>query len=713
MRKQQKSNKRVIALSVWLCPLVLFGSDLTHSLSMQGYTGIINTPNAQVMNEGDITLSFNNQFDNHQRNYDYEQDYRYQEDYIFGSGLLPFFELQGRLSEARGFHRDLSGNVKVQLPFPLLHPYLPNVALGYQDIGSSVNFYGNKYVVMDKELWFVRLSLGYGVSDIEGNGAKISQRMDGIFGGAEVRTFDWFYLLGEYDGRERHAGVRIETPRSWSDRVKFNSIVAANLSDDNSISLAFNLVFSLYEHERYTPDSVEREGSAAVLVTEESVPTAAPDLPAVEELTASIERKQTEPPRPLGDLAPRLSDAGLENVTVATKGDTLYIAYENSVYEWNELDALGIVIGTASHYAGRYSRFVVEPLKSRVRVTAFHGSLVAAAAFFKTPSYTTKTVFTDSLFESHPIDKAGYVVVTDTENGTLFKPRLALSPKLSTFVGTEAGVFDYQLLLRLTGTTTLFKGLDFGIQYDEPVANSEELDPGGMFWRYYDNGGIYKTELSYSFNLFGVLNSLSAGQYVYDYAGAMDQLMYTVGRHTLQLKGGYFLNMTDGFEDDKKTLFIAGYSYHYVPWDFFLKVQGGRYWYQDIGFDVTLKRFFGDTAVSLGYLQSRPQSVPLHQAEEVNHYVALAVEIPLALRKSPVDSRYLQLKGVNSWQYGLRTTVARSDGKNWIVPGSGSVLGSIFEGEPYFRNRNRLSAEYLKYHLERMLNAYEKYAGQE
>ena len=60
----------------------------SNSLSSQGFTGLINTPNAQVIKEGTTAFQFNNQFDNHSRGYDYSIPYKFEENYIAGIGFF-------------------------------------------------------------------------------------------------------------------------------------------------------------------------------------------------------------------------------------------------------------------------------------------------------------------------------------------------------------------------------------------------------------------------------------------------------------------------------------------------------------------------------------------------------------------------------------------------------------------------------------------------
>ncbi len=76
--------------------------------SLQGFTGLINTPNAQLLEKGELVFSFNNQFDEHLRGYDTSLPSTDSSDYIFGVGLLDNLEIQGRVKEQKGYARDLS-----------------------------------------------------------------------------------------------------------------------------------------------------------------------------------------------------------------------------------------------------------------------------------------------------------------------------------------------------------------------------------------------------------------------------------------------------------------------------------------------------------------------------------------------------------------------------------------------------------------------------
>jgi len=658
---------------------LLFSEQIPHSNSFQGYTGLINTPNAQVMNEGDLSFSFNNQFDNHLRNYDYTKPEQYSEDYIFGVGLLPGFEIQGRFKEQRGYIRDLSANIKYKIPE--IYEFLPNIAIGIQDLGSAANNYENYYIVADKEFWFLRASLGYGYSN-----SSRAPRMDGVFGGLEAEVVPWLSVMGEHDGKETHVGARFFMPEDWIEGLKVHLTVASNLSNDNEMSYMINAIFPLGKKEKYTHlvglSTVSKEinkGKNHIMVPKSH--------------TESIVNQGLE------GLVDILTANGLQNVSVGSRGETLYIAYENTVYLHNELDAIASVLHDAVTLSNTYKFFVIEPKHSNVAVTSISGSLEKAAAFFATPSFETKQAFISSLQESK-YENNWTMYATDANSGR-YRPRIVLSPVLTTFVGTEVSAFDYQLLFATKAYINLYDGLDLTFRYDTPLANSKNLDPDhGVFGGSYSDGGLFSTMLNYSNRIENGLNTISAGSYEFDYVGVMDQFIYHIDNHTVKLKVGYFQNYDDN--DDSKTVYLAKYSYHYTPMDLFAEVQAGKYWYQDVGISIAVKRYFGDVAVELKYLQTSDDDV-FFQSESTNKYVGISLELPLDLKKSRLSGKYMQVNGDTNWHYGLRSTVGRADGSNRIVPNSGYDPVLEIESESYFYNRNRLSLDYIKENSERLL----------
>ena len=697
-------------VSIGVC--MLFGDTLSHTSSMQGYTGIINTPNAQVMNEGDITFHYNNQFDNHLSEYDYNAINSGEDNYIFGVGLFPYFEIQGRLSEAPGYHRDLSANVKFQLPFK--HKYLPNIAIGVQDLGGDASHYNNTYIVLDKELWFLRASLGYGRSS---NDNENLIRMDGLFGGVEIKTFDWLYLLAEDDSREKHIGVRLEMPYDWSSLFKANALISANVENNYDTSIAFNLTFPLYE--KKSSQYYALNENVSNIQTEATVAQQAVVVNTSKQITkdAGIHISNKHTSMDMDEIEKKLVNIGLENIEIATKDTQLYISYENNVFLHNELDALGVVMGLLVQAPLSYDTFVIEPKKSKTVITSIRGDLNAARAYYEDQNTDSHHKLSKSLSMGSPLKDTDIGLKSNLANDSFLRPRLEISPIIKTFVGTDIAAFDYMLWLRGNLYMNLYKGIDFSIVGDLALSHSDNLDPDNGVFRYaYNDSHIESVMLHNTDNILGSLNTLSLGIFEENFAGAMDQWIYNYENHTFKIKLGYFEQFQDGnpyqeyYEGkiEKRELYLAKYSYLFEEYDLLGEVRAGQYWNQDRGFDVNAKRYFGDVAVSLVYKYNENNNGFF--SEQTNHYVGIGIELPLTPKHTPIY-KYGQIKGTNAFSYTQSTTIKRDDGTNTIVSGGGLDPKVAFESENYFLNRNRLQLGYVQEHLIDLPNAFDDYIG--
>jgi hypothetical protein len=677
-----------IVILVLVVSVEIFAQTFSNAMSMQGFTGLINTPNAQTLKQGDAVLHFDNQFDNHLRGYDYDKDFSYEEDYIFGIGFLPYLEIQGRLTEARGYIRDLSANAKFQLPFH--HKYLPDLAIGVQDIGGAANNYDNTYVVIDKELWFIRASLGYGKADVSSRGK--TKRMDGVFGGVEVQALSWLCFIAEDDTQEQHAGVRLELPRDWELPVGLSALLASNLSDDGSTSFAINLTIPLLKETKSTKLTALQndpvgEDTKIIKASEAPIPP--------KSIVLNTPKNKT-----LFDLQEHLVDFGFENVRIGTYENTLHVRCENGIFDHNDLDALGYVMGSIASNDYGYEKFSVTLLKSNLETITVGGSVLAYREYLNDPTALHGSDVKSDLIFSRDYDDSDVNYIGEKTNSSFFVPRLELSPGLATAVGTEVGVFDYLLSLRANLYTTLYDGLMISAMAEVPLAHSENFNEGNRFY------GMYKDRLDsrlvnamahQTLHYKSLLNTLSVGMYQTDYVGAMNQTDFTTtsGEHGFRARLGVFESTKDESEEQRQ-VYLGTYRYYYAPYDFFVEATYGKYWHQDTGLSVEFKRYFGDVAVSFIYQDVEDQ------------FAGARVSIPLTTRKL-YKADYFQIKGKNDFSYGLRSTINREDGTNTLNPNGGLTPLNDFEVSSYYLNRDRLNASYVKQHLDRMRDVYLKY----
>ncbi len=521
---------KIVFLSIVLSS-VLISDDFNTHTSFQGYSGIMNTPNASVVETGKVEAVFSNQVS---RLGSIQRENYKAEDYILNIGLFPYLEIGGRLSEvypkdeSREYHiRDLSANIKFQLPFFNNSIYMPKIAVGVQDLGGAASHYDAKYLVMSKEFYFLRASLGYGYD---------STRLDGIFGGLEVKLSDWFYILAENDSKENHIGLKINTPNDFFKYGNIALIAKKNLTyKDEDYSYGLNLKFNLGKKYHYK-DEIKEENF---------------DIKHNYENKPISDIKKIKDIKTIDNLKDSLVEFGFENIDIGEKGDAIYVAYENHIMDNNELDAIGVVLGYIS-FLKQYKHFEIVIKKSNIKIRKIEGDLTLYRNFLTNLSKNTSNSFKKSLKVSTNFETTQYNMKVLSENSGYFKTRVDFSPVLTTFVGSEEGVFDYIAYLRTHLHWNLYKGFNFGIMYDLALSHSDSLDKDNGAFRYYNKSSGIESIMLHKSNVFGnFINNFSIGSYQRDYLGFINQSAYSFGDNQLKLKVASFKNSGNDDEEQK------------------------------------------------------------------------------------------------------------------------------------------------------------------
>lgn len=676
-----------------LVSVTLSASEPHTHFSLQGYTGVINTPNAQVLENGEAALHYNNQADNHLLFYDNEHTELTEENYVAGMGFLPYFEASGRLVETnQRAIRDLSANVKFQVPIG--DTFLPSIAVGIQDLGSSSSFYKNHFVVMDKSFGGVRASVGYGNSGDN----KAAQRMDGVFGALEYQPIEWLSVMAEHDGQENHAGVRLSTPRGWLGDMRVDGMVVQNLTESDTsfaVSVSLPLLYQ-YQKKRYLPnDHASRDNNSIKALSAEKHTESKETLS-----TGNIESERETKHLKLFSLQKKLISFGFENVMIGEYADTLYVACENTMFDQNELDALGYVLGIITESSMGYKNYALTLLKSNLEMITALGTMNVFQAYVHDPSSVNYIKLERDMQFTRNFDASKVITVAKRANSSFLKPRVELSPGLVTTVGTEVGVFDYLVSLRSNAYSTLYDGLMVSAMYETPLFNSENFDEGKVYYNTYRtkmDSRLVNAMVHQTLHYDQLLNMTSIGQFRTDYMGVMNQSSYISesGEHGLNLKLGSFEH--NDLSNDQRDLYIGSYRYFYEPLELFTEVSYGKYWNQDTGAAVSFKRFFNDTALALYYKNTTSDD-----------YVGFRLSLPLTLRKTH-KAYYAQVKGKSDFNYGIRTTVNREDGSNQLNPAGGIDPRSDFELNAYYLNRDRLNPAYIRGNIKRLREAYLTY----
>ena len=177
-----------------------------------GFSGLINTTNAEALESGHVDFGYNNMLD--YTGIEYVDGHNI----IFSAGLFEGLEVSGLIA-SNSMHdnlfsqssadqiRDLSFNAKYQIS--LIPRDWFSLAIGSKDIGGAANKYKTHFAVASKEWSDFRFSLGAAKSD------HATGMMNGAFGGIEWMPLDWFALQVEHDAEAVNAAARITVPKEW------------------------------------------------------------------------------------------------------------------------------------------------------------------------------------------------------------------------------------------------------------------------------------------------------------------------------------------------------------------------------------------------------------------------------------------------------------------------------------------------------------------
>ena len=679
-----------------------------NGLSLQGFTGILNIPSAHVTDEGWIYGLYTNQKEESRR-----QKAHFQENFQLSLGLFNFIELGGRYIEAPRI-RDLSANVKLtSAPLTRVLPLVPVIAVGIQDVTGGAALLQTKYLVASEDIWRLRLSAGYG---------KGPDRMKGGFAGAELKVHDWLYLLGEYDTKDTNVGARAILPQFWKVPVRFTATAKTSLSyHPGNFDIAVGLSFPLDLRMRSETHAVQSEEpiaaarKPAVGAGESSgvVPNPAPALEVVKLLPVPAPVPDSAGKNvDLRQLRDRFVAEGFLNVRVGSRDRTLVVEYENTIFNHNELDALGLVAGHACQASLKgFDTLRIVIKRRNIR------TLMVSAPLPYLRGFLEGTQGPDEL-------RGNLVVDLDTRtaldadfldgvaNPDILNTSLMLSPGLTTFIGTEYGDFDYLLSLKPELSASLWKGAVVAARWDIPLSWSSNLEDGKPYRGSRRPAQLERLMLFQAVQplpALPVMINLGAGMVLHDRYGMLNEALWNPGdgAHRFRVLQGWTENSTTHAKSD---LLLGSYRYYYSPLDVSLEGVAGKFWAEDKGFSLELKRFWEDTAVSLYFKDTKGGDDKTWKA------VGLQFSFPLTPRRDMKPVAKLQVRGSDEWSYAQETTLKNNNvnssrgSLNYLAPYPLAInpqpTAALYRS---FYNRDRLSAAYILRHLERLREAWLKY----
>jgi hypothetical protein len=687
-----------IISAIFVCALYshIATANVDNDLNFQGFSGLINVPTGDVINYGEFHVGYNNLVDSLSGRFgDAGTDYTKGNVFNFAFSPFPGVEVGIRnIGNEFYYGTDLSANFKYSPTF--IPDEWFDLSLGIQDIGGATDSLDASFVSLSKKIGDFRLTAGLGKQ----NKQNIAKRYIGGFYGAEYQPYEWLSVMVENDGVNNSAAIKLKTPVNWLNGQGqfYTTLVAKDEFSDKNDALYFGVGYrgSLYSSEEIGINGVKRKEHQLADVldwlfndknTQEYTP--------IDIGLSTFKHSDDEILTLLGVIKNKITKQGFENVWIGLEKDTLFLRFENSIFNRNDIDAIGVVLGLLSQMAPEStSDLDITLSKYGVANFRFVANKSQVIRFYKgeIAHLSTQAKMANN-------KQVGDMLWIGGSKSPYLVPRISVSPILRNFIGTELGVYDYSLALRTNFTIGLWQGGEVIVDYDVNLYNSEGFKQGNSFYRWQYEDGIKNLFLRQTFKLpFNIHSSIAFGRSKemlweeYNTLALENTWQSPQGAHKLSVYGAY-LDSVD-FSNYTKEIFTSEYRYYWEEIDISLSVEAGQFWRQDKGIKISAEFYFGDTKVGVFVQDTDIQGI------------GISLSVPLTPRRDMVPG-VIQFKGVDKWDYQLLT---RSDfeGGNPLSPQRAYRPSYLSHIDGTYLNDDRLSVAYMQANIERLRSAFNK-----
>lgn len=669
-----------------------FAEPIMVSTSNQAFSGLVLTPNAQVLDSGTLSYTF-------AQGVPYQDSIAELDVLKFSLGLFKGLEAHGRVV-TKNYNqncytescviRDLSASFKYQLPNFYQHENL-SLAVGIQDLGGAANKFETKYAVADYQFSSmpIRASLGYGSSTLK------PQVMNGVFGGIEYQPFDFLQLIGEYDSVEYNAMVKLMTP--------------ANLLPYGvKASLGYQLLTTHENSEQALWQTQVSIPLAGQFITQ---PTATEQRLGLDDKLAIADKNAQS--ASLNGLTQALIDEGFLNVRLGRYQQKMVVTLENRRYNKNQIDGLGVALGIIAHHYGVSAaeelgldndQFELVALTNGLPTNRIGTSAQCYRDFLRDNISCGELFFDTQEAMELLLDQTDW---HDKQQSGFGRVQLSLYPALRYAFATEYGVWDYSLALASNVYVPLWQGAALDIRHLSPIDESDDYQQGGYWENSAFENEVDRVLAHQAFILpWGFKYQLSAGRIYSDYQGYTHDLAWysPLGNHSLSYQYSDYSHQDDrdkqGRRYNDKTVSIAGYHYARPEWDWQLDIQGGEFWNSDKGYKITSNHWFGDFNVYASYLNSAKDG------NEKEQFLTLGISFPIDVWRG-MKPGYIQIRGVDQFDFSLQTRIGENH--NYLNSGLGRTVKLQHGLQRQYLNRGRYGSGYLENQQVRLRNAYLRY----
>ncbi len=623
-------------VSFFLVLSSLAGASNFNFPSFYGFLGVVNTPNAFVLKEGEIQYLYNNQVINLRPHSEPNlREIAKEQNYNLAFGFLPNLEISAQYSYAykngnsdNGYLSDRSLNFKYQLPFM---QNIVKIAVGGQDIAGGAQHIKSFYVVATKEFKNFYASLGYAKGYNEGS-------LDGFFANTAFKPFDWLELGAEYDGREYN----------W---VAKSALKTNILNIPTTFGFMYKNSFSY--HKGYFASYVRFDFKHKAKF----------------KIKPFIYKK-------------------FANHFLKEEHDSIYYSFENNLYSNSDAYAIKQVFASLSKQYLNKKRIFVTLKKANLPFMTLKANPKKYLQYLEQGG--TNPIQLANLQKETTIKKSDWlkpylkftpslILIDGSEYGSLDEVFALNTTLFSRFGGGFIGALNFYLPLRVT--YNFKKGNVFS--YRNRNKDKAVIDLA-----------LLNKYFIYHGKKFHWLNSFQAGLFDYKLSGVAWQSAFLSQdyKHMIELKLAYLkdnlYDMMYKYDNSKyRKEALLRYSYYLDKFNSEISLTLGKYLYGDKGIDVGFKRYFGDIIIKADFAYTK------HPLRGTNKLGRLQIVIPLG--KSNKDFRYANFS-LGSFTYERKKTLVAKGGASYAQPMHLKEVDNDFTLENYFLKKGRNNLDYIK-----------------
>jgi hypothetical protein len=708
------------------------------TLTQAGYTGLEITPNAHLIDWGRFEATYDHQLPGLVSN-------PKGHNYVLGFGLLPNLEISGRLATnsvgANCFTqgcgiRDLSASGKVGIGLDAAHRY--SIAAGVTDVGGAATTFRTLYGVLTFDQGPFQASAGLARRSAPRPTVSMPP-LHGPFASAAWQPVPWIRGQLEYTDRNAWAGVRLFAPKEWlpegwSAYIGSNHrLTSTKLTQTSWLTAGLSIPL-------YKVPSLPGSGPKAALpelaasqkplpAYEARTPAPVPAAPPAATPAAPVPVAAAPAPKPVLDaelerLAAALEAKGLDDISIGRMpDDSVAVRANNASYQWNSVDALGAALGAIARTLGDNKAVYRLVLTQRqVPLVAVTGQSDCLRSWINDPAApcTAGQLSTPGSGALEPV-LAGATWVVSHRKPSWQTVHLSVSPILRSNVGTEVGALDYSLGANVALGLPLWAGASVDVSRDVPLASSTAYRSTGVFEPQRVRSRTNRLTLTQTmrlplerwlapgddakamrWGLSAVTGQATVGRVGNGFDGIDGQIRWEPGegRHRVSADAGWFRN--SNFDPIVSIMgprhakpLLASYRYNVTATRTYLEATGGQFLYNDRGFQLGLRQWFSDVAVSAYYRRTTFQGAPARQ------FVGIEFSIPIGPRRDVALGSHLLVGGTPRFSHAIETLVR--GGNNAVRPGFGLTSPAPSLDETF--NSDRAGLVYFEDNIRRIRDA--------